>query len=79
MASLPVRFRSLFMFELQSFRYYRKHLQKSAWSPMALVVVGGLTFHFLVLAAAQACSEAAGMARSLSRPKRAVNAPTSGK
>ena len=76
MASLPVRFRSLIMFEVQSYRYYRKHLLSSPWSPMHLVAVVGLTVHFLALAAAQLVQEAAHGVRSLSQPRKAVVAET---
>jgi hypothetical protein len=78
MASLPVRFRSLIMFEVQSYRYYRKHLQTSSWSPMPLVVAVGLSFHFLALASAQAYVELARFARSLSRRKTSLGAETPG-
>ncbi len=78
MASLPVRFRSLMMFEIQSYRYYRKHLLKSRWSPMHLVAVVGLTFHFLALASAQLYQEAAQGVRSLSQPRKPVGVETPG-
>ncbi len=57
MANLPVRFRSLRRFECDSYRYYRKHMQTSSWSPMHLVVALGLSFHFLALASGQFVSE----------------------
>jgi GT2 family glycosyltransferase len=66
-ANLRARFRSLRMFETQSFIYYRKHIQRSAFSPMQIVVALGLFAHFLVLVSAQACKESAGAARSLLR------------
>lgn len=78
MASLPVRFRSLMMFEVQSYRYYRKHLQTSPWSPMVILVAAGLSLHFLALASAQACVELAGFARSLRGGKSPVGAETPG-
>lgn len=56
-ASLSRRFRSLVRFELDSYRYYRKHMQRSAWSPMQVVVALGLSFHFIALASAQVCAE----------------------
>ena len=34
MANPLVRFRSLMMFEVQSYRFYRKHLQRSTWSAL---------------------------------------------
>jgi GT2 family glycosyltransferase len=64
MTSLSARFRSLMMFEVWSYRYYRKHIQKSLWSPMQIVVALGLLFHFLALAAAQALTELRLVARS---------------
>jgi GT2 family glycosyltransferase len=63
MTSLSARFRSLTMFEVWSFRYYRKHIQKSPWSPMQIVVVLGLSFHFLALASTQAFAELGRVAR----------------
>ncbi len=78
MASLPVRFRSLIMFEVQSYRYYRKHFKTSRWSPMPMIVAAGLSAHFLALASAQACAEVARAVRSLSQPKNSVGAETSG-
>ena len=63
MTSLSARFRSLTMFEVWSFRYYRKHIQKSSWSPMQVVVVLGLSFHFLALASTQAFAELGRVAR----------------
>ena len=51
--NLPTRFRSLMLFEVWSYRYYRKHLQPSRWSPMQIVVILGLSLHFLTLASAQ--------------------------
>ena len=78
MLNLQARYRSLIRFEVESYRYYRKHLQRSLWSPMNIVVALGLSFHFLVLASAQACEEVVGIARSVSRPKGSVEAQTSG-
>ena len=50
MTTLLERFRLLTMFEIGSYRYYRKHIQTSWWSPMQIFVVLGLSFHFLALA-----------------------------
>jgi GT2 family glycosyltransferase len=77
-ANPRVRFYSLMLFEVQSYRYYRKHLQKSWWSPMQIVVAAGLSFHFLVLASAQVCAELAAIVRSVSQPRRPTGARTSG-
>ncbi len=78
MASLPVRFRSLMMFEVQSYRYYCKHLQRSRWSPMQVVVLAGLSCHFLALALSQVCKEVVQGVRSTSQPRRPVGAETPG-
>jgi hypothetical protein len=81
MTSLSTRFRSLMMFEVWSYRYYRKHIQTSWWSPMQAVVVLGLSFHFLILGSAQLFTELSGAARSLWRSqsvKRAIGAGTNG-
>ena len=50
-ASARARFRWLMMFEVHSYRYYRKHLQRSMWSPMRILVPLGLFGHFLILIA----------------------------
>jgi N-acetylglucosaminyl-diphospho-decaprenol L-rhamnosyltransferase len=57
MVSLSRRFRSLVEFHLGSYIFYSKHVQRSAWSPMQLVVVAGLCARFLVSLAAQAAAE----------------------
>lgn len=57
MTSLSARFRSLTMFEVWSYRYYRKQIQKSKWTPMQFIVILGLAFHFLALAFAQTLAE----------------------
>jgi N-acetylglucosaminyl-diphospho-decaprenol L-rhamnosyltransferase len=69
LADLRTRFRSLLMFELHSYLYYRKHIQGSMWNPMRFFVPLGLFCHFLILIAAQACTEFATTSRSLLRPK----------
>jgi hypothetical protein len=81
MTSLSTRFQSLMMFEVWSYRYYRKHIQTSWWSPMQAVVVLGLSFHFLIFGSAQVFTELSGAARSLWRSrsvKRAIGAGTNG-
>ena len=78
MAGLGVRFRSLMMFEIWSYRYYRKHIRTSPWSPMQIAVVLGLSLHFMALAIGQVLAEVTGLARSLLRPKSSVGAETSG-
>lgn len=69
MANLPTRFRSLMMFEVQSYRYYRKHLEKSATSPMRIVVALGLASHFVASASGQVVAEIRRLARPAPRPK----------
>jgi GT2 family glycosyltransferase len=78
MATLSVRFQSLMMFEIHSYRYYRKHLQKSSWSPMNIVVALGLSCHFLAIGTAQAGAELAKVARLVSQPKSSMDARTFG-
>jgi GT2 family glycosyltransferase len=70
MANPLKRLRSLMMFEVYSYRYYRKHFLRSSWNPMAVVVALGLSLHFLALASGQVCAELIGAARSMSQPKR---------
>jgi GT2 family glycosyltransferase len=78
MTSLSARFRSLAMFEVWSYRYYRKHIQKWSWSPMQIVIVLGLSFHFLALASAQALAELSRVARSWLQPKKPMGERMSG-
>ncbi len=66
------RLRSLIMFEVYSYRYYRKHFLRSSWNPMAAVVALGLCLHFLGSASGQAYAEVLGFARSLSQPKKSA-------
>lgn len=69
-AGIQARFRSLLMFERHSFIYYRKHLQKSAFDPMQIIVALGLGIHFVILITAQACAEVKGIMRSFAQPKK---------
>jgi GT2 family glycosyltransferase len=81
MTSLSTRFRSLMMFEVWSYRYYRKHIQTSWWSPMQAVVMLGLSSHFLVSGSAQIFTELSAAARSFYRArfvKRAIGAGATG-
>jgi N-acetylglucosaminyl-diphospho-decaprenol L-rhamnosyltransferase len=66
-ANLRTRFRSLRMFEVHSYIYYRKHIQRSMWN--RIFVPLGLFCHFLILITAQACAELAATLRSILRPK----------
>jgi GT2 family glycosyltransferase len=63
MVSLRRRFRSLVEFHVGSYIYYRKHVRKSAWTPMHGVVVLGLLARFVLSVTAQAGAEIAGKAR----------------
>jgi GT2 family glycosyltransferase len=63
MANLRKRFRSLMKFETDSYRYLRKHLAPSPWSPMHMAAVVGLSCHFLAIATAQTLAELASMVR----------------
>jgi N-acetylglucosaminyl-diphospho-decaprenol L-rhamnosyltransferase len=74
MPSLSARFRLLMMFEIWSYRYYRKHIQTSWWSPMQIVVVLGLSFHFLALASAQVFAELPGIVRAAFHAKKPAGA-----
>jgi len=76
MANLPVRFRHLMKFEHQSYLYYKKHLMKRPGNPMQIVVVLGLSFHFLALASAQVRAELASALRRRSQPGLSVGART---
>lgn len=68
MVSLRRRFRSQVEFHVGSYIYYRKHLQKSPWAPMHVIVVLGLSARFLVSVAAQAYAELVSIARNVRSP-----------
>ena len=68
-----LRFRSLASYHFDCYVYYRKHLQKSAWSPIRIVVVIGLISRFLTVAAIQASAELLSATRSLLPGKRAAH------
>lgn len=57
MVSLRRRFRSLVEFHVGSYIFYRKHIQRSPWSPMHILVVGGLAGRFVLSVAAQGIAE----------------------
>ena len=69
MISPRLRFRSLLSFHVDCYVYYCKHMQRSAWSPMRIIVVVGLVCHFLCLLAVQASAELVSLVRSLLQPK----------
>ena len=59
------RFRSLLSFHFDCYAYYRKHLRKSTFNPINILIVVGIVLRFLTLAVAQAFTELSGFARSL--------------
>jgi hypothetical protein len=65
--SLRRRFRSIIEFHVHSYIYYLKHLRRSAWSPMQIIVVAGLFARFVVSLTAQAAGELVRMTRWQSR------------
>jgi len=70
MVSPRQRFRSLLSFHVDCYVYYCKHMQRSAWNPMRIIIIGGLAAHFLCLLAVQAAGEFVGLRRRLSYLKR---------
>jgi GT2 family glycosyltransferase len=70
MVSPKRRFRSLVEFHVGSYIYYRKHVQRSAWEPMQIVVLASLFGRFLASLAVQATIELVGLAQSLVRARR---------
>ena len=62
MVSLRRRLRSLVEFHVGSYIFYRKHVMRSPWSLMHIVVVAGLSFRFLVSLAVQGLAELRDMA-----------------
>ena len=70
LVSLRQRFRSLLSFHTDCYVYYCKHIQRNVWSPMRVVILLGLVFHFLALAAVQASTELVGLTKWLSDPRR---------
>jgi hypothetical protein len=61
MVSLRRRFRSLVEFHIGSYIFYRKHIQRSPWSPTQIIIVVGIIARFLLSLAAQALVELRGM------------------
>ena len=68
MKNLRARYRSLFLYHWQSYLYYRKHVTKSAVSPIAIIVLLGLAGHYLASAFLQAGVELAGAVRLRLQP-----------
>jgi N-acetylglucosaminyl-diphospho-decaprenol L-rhamnosyltransferase len=71
MVTLRRRFRSLVEFHVGSYIFYKKHLQRSPWSPMQILVVGGLSARFLMSVTSQVAAELIGLIR-LSRRRPAT-------
>jgi GT2 family glycosyltransferase len=67
MVSFRRRVRSIVEFHRGSYIYYRKHVQRSPWTPMQFVIIAGLSARFLVALAAQASAEIVSLTRSLFR------------
>jgi len=72
MVSPRQRFRSLLSFHVDCYVYYCKHMQRSAWNPMRIIVFFGLVCHFLCLLAVQAVGEIVGLMFALLRAKAAA-------
>jgi N-acetylglucosaminyl-diphospho-decaprenol L-rhamnosyltransferase len=68
-----LRFRSLVSFHFDCYAYYRKHLLRSQWSPIKILVVAGLISRFMTLAAIQTSAEFLGAMRSFSQRKRSAH------
>ena len=69
MGSLRLRFRSLLSFHTDCYIYYCKHIQRNVWSPMRVVILLCLVFHFLALVAVQASAELVGLTKWPSYPR----------
>jgi N-acetylglucosaminyl-diphospho-decaprenol L-rhamnosyltransferase len=72
LSSLRRRFRSVLAFHVASYIYYLKHLQRSPWSLMNVVVLGSLFARFLIALSMQACAEVTGLMGSFYRQRRPV-------
>ena len=70
MVNLRRRFRSLVEFHVGSYIFYRKHIRRSRWDLMHIVVLIGLSLRFVLSLAVQFIAELAAIARSLSWPIR---------
>jgi N-acetylglucosaminyl-diphospho-decaprenol L-rhamnosyltransferase len=65
MVSLRRRFRSLAEFHIGSYIFYRKHIQKSPWTPMHGLVIIGLFSRFVVSVALRILRELRGISLTL--------------
>jgi N-acetylglucosaminyl-diphospho-decaprenol L-rhamnosyltransferase len=69
MVSPKRRFRSVVEFHVGSYIYYRKHVQRSVWDPMQIIVLTSLFARFMASLAVQAFLELVGLAQSLAQPR----------
>jgi GT2 family glycosyltransferase len=67
MVSFRRRIRSVVEFHVGSYIYYRKHIQRSPWTPLQIFVIGGLFARFLGSLTIQASYELVALKRSLFR------------
>jgi GT2 family glycosyltransferase len=72
MVSFKRRIRSIVEFHRGSYIYYRKHVQRSRWTPLQIIVITGLFARFLISLTAQGCAEVVGLTRSFLRKSRPV-------
>jgi len=63
MVSPKRRFRSVVEFHVGSYIYYRKHVQRSVWDPMQIIVLTSLFARFMASLAVQAFLELVGLAQ----------------
>lgn len=73
MGSPRLRVRSLLSFHVDCYVYYRKHMQRWAWSPMRFVILAALAANFVASLMVQFAAELVGAARSLSQQRRVAN------
>lgn len=69
MVSSTARFRSLLSFHIDCYIYYRKHLQRSVWSPMHIGVLVALAVHCMTMLGAQVTMELGRSLQSIARHK----------
>jgi len=79
MVSLRRRFRSLVEFHVGSYIFYQKHIQKSPWSLMQVIVVVGIFSRFLVSLLARAVAEIRDVMIASQREQSAAGAENRGK
>jgi len=72
MIDTRTRFRSLRVFHVGAYRYYRKHGGHSAWHPYSWLVVGALGARFAASGALQLGHECVGLVSARPRPPRST-------